>query len=259
MNFSSVFGFLVAIGVISFAVIESHGGGMFLNMHGITIVLGGTFAAACICFPIPRMISLIAVAAKRILGFKGVNYSAVITEVIGIAEGMQRDPNFVKSAVGSVKEPFLKEGLELIINGASEEQLQDILSARIETFKRRQAEEINMFSVLGKFPPAFGLLGTTFGMVALLGELGSADALKKVGPAMAVGLVATLYGIATTNFVFVPISENLKAANSEAQAARKMILDGLLLIKRKTHPVLVEEKMRSYLLPSERLKLKKSA
>ena len=258
MNISSIIGFLASIAVLGFAVIESKAGSVFLNIHGITIVIGGTLAAACICFSISRMGSLTFLAAKRIFGGGSVKYSEIITEVIGIADGMQRDVNHVKSAVNTVKNPFLKEGLELIINGATEEQLHDILSTRIETFKRRQTEEINMFSVLGKFPPAFGLLGTSFGMVALLRELGLADALKNVGPAMATGLVATLYGIATTNFVFIPISENLKAMNGEIQASRKMILEGLLLIKRKTHPILVEEKMRSYLLPAERTSLKAS-
>ena len=75
------------------------------------------------------------------------------------------------------------------------------------------------------------------------------------GPAMAIGLVATLYGISLTIFNFIPIAENLSTLNSEDYAARKMILEGLLMIKRKIHPILVEEKMKSYLLPTERNKL----
>ena len=96
-------------------------------------------------------------------------------------------------------------------------------------------------------------------MIALLNKLGSADAQKMIGPSMAVGLVATLYGISLTNFLFIPISENLAALGADDYATRKMILEGLLMIKRKNHPLIVEETMKSYLLPSERENLKGKA
>ncbi|MBC7693253.1 MAG: MotA/TolQ/ExbB proton channel family protein [Methylotenera sp.] len=256
MNFSSIIGFLGAAAVLAFAVLEAKGASaVLLNIHALMIVVGGTAAAACVCFPIGRIIRLTLVALKKLVGAAGQDYQAIIREVISLAEGMQRDPNYPRTAVNSVKNEFLREGLQLLVNGATEDQLWDIMSARMDTFKRRQAEEVNMFKTLARFPPAFGLLGTTFGMIALLNELGGADAQKKVGPAMAIGLVATLYGIAIANFVFVPIGENLSAANSEGYNARKMILEGLMMIKRKTHPILVEEKMKSFLLPAERARL----
>jgi chemotaxis protein MotA len=253
VNPSSVVGFLGAAGILAFAITDAKGASdILLDPHAVTLVVGGTTAAGVISFPVGRIFRMGLLGLKRLLGFSGTDYGKVIREVITVAEGSNRDPNFLKGAVAGLKDPFLKDGVQLLVNGATEEQLQDILQTRIETFKRRQAEEVNMFTVLGKFPPAFGLLGTTFGMISLLSQLGAADAIKKVGPAMAVGLVATLYGIALTNFLFIPIAENLKASNAESIAARKMILDGLILIKRRTHPILVEEKMLSYLLPSER-------
>lgn len=255
MNPSSIIGFLVAGGVLVFAVMDAKGAKeILLNIHALLIVFGGTMAAAFISFPIQRIVKLSFVALKKLLVGITQDYESIVKEVISIAEGMQRDSNHPKTAINSVKNPFLKDGLQLLIDGATEEQLEDILTSQIETFKRRQAEEVNMFRTIGKFPPAFGLLGTTFGMVALLNQLGGADAQKMIGPAMAIGLVATLYGIALTNFMFIPIAENLQAMNTEGYAARKMILEGLLLIKRKTHPVLVERKMLSFLLPTERMK-----
>ncbi len=257
MNPSSIIGFLAAVGILTFAISDAKGASaILLDPHAVTLVVGGTTAAALISFPFFRILRMGILGLKRLIGFGGINYARIIQEVIGLAEGLQRDPQYVKSAVNTVKEPFLKDGIQLLVNGATEDQLHDIMQTRIDTQKRRQTEEVNMFAVIGKFPPAFGLLGTTFGMISLLSQLGAADAIKKVGPAMAVGLVATLYGIALTNFLFIPISENLKAGNAESIAARKMILDGLMLIKRKTHPILVEEKMLSYLLPNEREKIR---
>lgn len=260
MNFSSVVGFMIACGVLFFAVHEAEGAkDVLLNTHAVMIVFGGTAAATFVCFPITRLVKLTILAFKKIIGMSHIEYGSIIEEVIGLAEGLQKDPSYAKTAIAQVKDPFLKEGVQLMIDGVTEDQLHEIMDARIQTIKRRHAAEANMFRTIGKFPPAFGLLGTTFGMIALLNKLGGTDAQKMIGPAMAVGLVATLYGIALTNFLFIPIAENLAALSADDFAARKMILDGLIMIKRKTHPLMVEERMKSYLLPSERQSIRKKA
>jgi chemotaxis protein MotA len=256
MNFSTIIGFLVAAAVLVFAVMSADSArDVLLDAHALMIVLGGTAAAAFVSFPINRIFSLSVLAFKKLLGIAGQDYQRIIQDVITIAEGVQTDPAYVAQAIESVSNPFLREGLQLLVDGANEDQLVDIMESRIETFRRRYAAEVNMFRTIGKFPPAFGLLGTTFGMIALLHKLGQADAQKMIGPAMAIGLVATLYGIGLTNFIFVPIAENLNALGAEDYAARKMVLEGLLMVKRRTHPILVEEKMKSFLLPSEREQL----
>lgn len=252
MNLSTILGFLVAAAVLGFAISESEARKVLLDSHAIMIVMGGTCAAAFVSFPIKRIYKLSMLALKRIVGMAEQDYQSIISQVIRIAEGVQTDVNYARNSVNSVENPFLREGLQLLVDGATEEQLVDIMDARIETFRRRYSSEVTMFRTIGKFPPAFGLLGTTFGMIGLLNRLGQSDAQKIIGPAMAVGLVATLYGIGLTNFIFIPIAENLNQLGADDFAARKMILEGLILVKRRTHPILVEEKMKSYLLPSER-------
>ena len=116
-----------------------------------------------------------------------------------------------------------------------------------------------MFSTLAKFPPAFGLLGAVIGIVSLMQGLGGADAIKTVGPAMAVALVATLYGIAIANFFFIPLGENLAKFNRTDRIIRQMVIDGVKMIRTKTHPLIVEENIKSYLLPSERATLTQEA
>jgi chemotaxis protein MotA len=256
LNFSTLIGFMICVGVLFLALTETEGAKtILLNRHAITIVLGGTLAATFISFPIKRVFSLSWVAFKKLMGVSFIDYSAIIQEVIAIAEAADRDPAVIKTVANTVQHPFLKEGIQLLADGATEEQLSYIMGTRIETFRRRHAAESGMFRTIGKFPPAFGLLGTTLGMITLLNQLGGPDAQKLVGPAMAIGLVATLYGIGFTNFILIPIAENLSTLSSEDYASRKMVLEGLLMIKRKVHPILVEEQMKSFLLPSERAKL----
>lgn len=116
----------------------------------------------------------------------------------------------------------------------------------------RHEEDADIFKALAKFPPAFGLLGAVIGMISLMQNLGGADAMQKVGPSMAIALVATMYGIAVANFIFLPIGENLAKANRMDSIIRHMVIDGFKLIRQKKHPLVVEESIKSYLLPSER-------
>lgn len=257
MNFSTALGFIGAATVFLHSVLTSTDNReIFLNEHGIVIVMGGTFAAASICFPVGKIFRLGLLALKKMLFGYHPNYPEVIKYIIELGDKSRTDPNFLKKEVETVKDLFLKEAIQLVNDGMTEDQLRDILEQRIETHGKRYQIETNIFKTMAKFPPAFGLLGTTLGMIALLQKLGGEDAAKKIGPAMSIGLVATLYGISLTNFLFIPISENLAEANREDQTMRKIILEGIIMLKNKMHPLMIEEKLNSYLLPSERVSLR---
>ncbi len=93
-------------------------------------------------------------------------------------------------------------------------------------------------------------------MISLLQQLGGKDSQKLLGPAMAVGLVATFYGIVLANMVFIPVAENLTMINKQDETIREIVIDGLRLIRKKEHPKVIEETLKSYLLPHERAELK---
>ena len=177
----------------------------------------------------------------------------VIVEIVNIATQAKGNPNFLASASTTAKHPFLKEGLTLISQGGfDEENLEMILLKRAETFHKRYDQQAFFFKTLSKFPPAFGLLGTTLGMIGLMQSLGTPDSFKLIGPAMATGLGATLLGIALSNFILIPIAENLIKINRENEVIRELIIDGLKMLMRKQHPILIEEYLKSYQLPHER-------
>ncbi len=257
MNFSTAFGFIGAAVVFLHSTLTSTDNrAIFLNEHGIVIVMGGTLAAAAICFPLGKIFKLSMLAIKKMLFNYRPNYPETIKYIIGLGDKARTDLNFLKKEAETITTPFLKEAIMLVNDGMTEDQLRDILEQRIETHSKRYQIETNIFKTMSKFPPAFGLLGTTLGMIALLQKLGGADAAKQIGPAMSIGLVATLYGISLTNFIFIPIAENLAEANREDQTLRKIILEGVIMLKNKVHPIMIEEKLNSYLLPQERVSLR---
>ncbi len=261
MNFTAIIGLLTAIAVLGYGTISATSNWkIFLDPHAIAIVIGGTMAATLICFPFSTIRTLFTVFFKKILGKFAGTHSSLIEEIVILSKGYREDSQFLKNSVNAIKFPFLKEAIELMVEGGiPEDKMDAILQQRAATHFKRYEDEANIFKVMGKFPPAFGLLGTTLGMIALLQNIGSPDSFKLLGPAMAIGLVATLYGIAIANLVFIPMGENLIKLNKEDQVSRKMVIVGIKLLREKEHPLIVEEFLKSYLLPFERNKLKKVA
>lgn len=253
MQLSSLFGLLFAFIVfVGSAMTATDNAKIFFDVHALAIVVGGTFAACLLSFSMPRIIFLFKIFLKKIL--KGPSdYVPVVNEIIDLAKGYRESDGYLKTKMGSINNPFLKEAIQMVAEGGIDpEDVDEILLKRIRTNFTRFEEDAESFRTLAKFPPAFGLLGAVMGIISLMTNLGGADAFQKVGPAMAVALVATLYGIAIANFIFLPLAENLSRINRRDYMIRQMICEGVKLIRMKKHPFMVEEAVKSYLLANER-------
>lgn len=261
MNFSSLFGVLFGIGVM-YASLKTTTDNMsfFLDMHGILIVIGGTAAAASISYPISHVLSLTKVFMLRVLGRNKVDYQEVIGQLLELNKKAALGVTALNESLGYIKHEFLKEAVGLVASGVmTEREIKLALEQRLKTIESRYMHEANMFRVIGRFPPAFGLLGTTLGMITLLQKIGQPDSQKLIGPAMSIGLIATLYGIGLANLIFIPIAENLTERTEEEMALRRMIVEGVLLLKAQVNPVTLRETLNSHLMPRDRVARKKAA
>lgn len=261
MNLSSLFGLILAAAVfVGTAMTSTKNSSVFLDWHAALIVIGGTTAAALLSYSAKSIFAMVKVFFSRVLRGNIARYSQVIEEIVDLARGYRDNENYLAEKVGAIQNPFLQEAIKLMVEGGlPPAEIDLILLKRAQTHYKRYEEDSHMFATLAKFPPAFGLLGAVVGMVSLMQGLGGADAIKTVGPAMAVALVATLYGIAIANFIFIPLGENLSKFNKSDKVIRQMVIDGVKLLRSKKHPLVVEENIKSYLLPSERDQITKKA
>jgi chemotaxis protein MotA len=260
MNFSALIGLILSL-VVFFgsAITATKEYKVFLDMHAALIVIGGTIAAWLVSFNGTSMLNLTKVFFSRILRHDVDKYDSLIREVVEVAKAYRDNPNSLADKAKSVKNPFFKEALELTVAGGIEpKELDTILMKRAMTHFHRYEQDAETLKTLSKFPPAFGLLGAVMGIIAMMQGLGSADAIKTVGPSLAVALVATLYGIALANFVFLPLGEYLTKLTKMDYNVRMMVIEGVKLIRLKKHPLYIEESLKSYLLPKERSQLKKA-
>jgi chemotaxis protein MotA len=228
---------------------------LFFDLHGMLIVFGGTFAAASISFPILKVLALTKVFLLRVVGAHKMDYSGTIVQILDLNKKASISLVGLNEALPSIKHPFLKEGIALVASGVlNEKEIRSALEHRITTTEKRLMKEANMFKSIGKFPPAFGLLATTLGMIAVLQKIGQPESQKLIGPAMSIGLIGTLYGITLANMVFLPIAENLTQLTHEEIALRRMILEGVCMIKSQVNPIAMRESLNSFLLPNDRIK-----
>jgi chemotaxis protein MotA len=256
MNFSTLVGFLLSITVFTVALVMSaRNYHIFLDQHAILIVVGGTMAASCVCFSLPKVVGLIRIFVKRMLGRSKRDYLGLIDQIVMLSQANRKGKQAFEATLSKIKDPFLRDAADVLFwldAEVAHEDLRSLLETRAETHFERYLAEAEIFRVMGKFPPAFGLMGTTLGMISLLQALGSASSRNMIGPSMSIALVATLYGIVLSNFFFVPIAENLTQQSKEDLISRRMVVEGIMLIASDKPSQFVEEKVKSFLLPSER-------
>lgn len=259
MNLSMILGLLAALGLLSYIVINSFGDPeSFLEVQSLIIVFGGTIAATLISFPVPQIYSLLRIFLSRMFGFRKRDYIKVVQDLGVLSKAYRKGRKTFEDAARSVSHPFIADGAQLLAWEDSEispEELRDLLETRAKTHFNEYMKQADFFKTISKFPPAFGLLGTTVGMIVLLKNLG-AGGVETLGPAMAVALMTTFYGLIVANLLLIPIAENLVLETEDDFLLRKMVVEGLMLIQQGKPTAYVEEKLRSFLLPSQRLKEK---
>jgi chemotaxis protein MotA len=259
MNLSAPLGFGLGLVVIAFGVTAGvNAADVFLNVHAAVIVLGGTLAAALICLPLGTLANLFRVFVSTITGRQKQKILETVNEIVDISRAVNEGAS-IDEAATRVTSPFFRESLELVASGGlSGAQLREVLEMRVEQQNEMYKKEGATYKIIGKFPPAFGLVGATLGMITLLQGLGAPDAFQKLGPSMSVALVATFYGLIFANVFIIPVGENLIHAAEDDLTIRKIVAHGTLLIKERQHPMVVSEYLKSYLSPKNRNKMRES-
>ncbi len=254
MNIAALFGIVVGLGMTIFAIMGSAKNPIiFLDPHGIVIVIGGTLTVALLSFSFKKLAGALKIVFRKLLGKERDNVQLTIKTIVKLADTYRTSPKELLSTLPADAHPFLRDAVGTIVNyGFGVEELDEILSNAIRGKIKRDEDEVKVWHTISRFPPAFGLLGATLGMIALLETLGEPGAQSRIGPAMATALVATFYGLITANLIFIPISEKLHIVSHSDQLLRHIIKDGVLMIVEKRHPTFIEEYLKSFLAPGLR-------
>ena len=149
----------------------------------------------------------------------------------------------------NVDDAFIKKGISLVVDGTDPELVKDILESDLDAMEARHTQQAGLFQNAGGFAPTLGIIGTVMGLVHVLENLSDPDSL---GPAISTAFIATFYGVASANLYYLPIGNKLKQISHDEVHARTMIIEGIVSIQAGDNPRVVEEKLKTFLDPSER-------
>lgn len=261
--FGTIFGIGLIIGAIwiginDVAILQIQGPwGIFVNIPALMIVLGGTLAASMTAFQTNTLAvvyrSLWIVLTRPAPDFVGQKKAIVRLAARAVQGSLE-----LEKAVRHIKNPFLRDGIQMLADNYSTGEIEDILGQRIEYRIRKESNDAEVIRSLGKFSPAFGMTGTVIGLINMLANLSlEGDATLTIGSDMAVALVTTFYGLILSYLVFTPIAVKLEKRTEEQVHLMRMISDSIRMIREQWHPRKVEDYLNSYLPPSQRSRAKR--
>jgi len=218
----------------------------FLIPSAILLIFGATFGATMASTSVKQFMTL-----PKLIGLAmkpRVSYIDSVREMlVKYAERARREGLLaLENDVEAVGNPFIRHGLQMVIDGLEPDTVEEILDIEIESMQGRHAKGVDMLAKMGGYSPTFGVLGTVMGLVSVLGNLSDPSGL---GESIAVAFIATLFGVGAANILWLPLSANLKGKDNEEAKERRLALAAILAIQAGDNPRIVAQKLRAYAGP----------
>ena len=250
MDLATFIGIFSSFGLLFLAINMGVGFRAFVDAPSVLIVVGGTACATMINYPLRDFINSLSII-KKVFFTKSSTVGEIITSFIMFSSKARKEGLLsLESSLGLVKDDFLKRGLQLTIDGLEPQAITEILETEIESIQERHRLGADIFMAMGTFAPAFGMIGTLIGLVAMLKNM---DDPSNIGAAMSVALITTFYGAVMANVLFIPIAGKLRARSKEETLVKELILQGILSLCRGDNPRIIEQKLHAFLPPSARV------
>lgn len=251
IDLATVIGLICGFAMIIAAIVLGGTPESFLNLPSVLIVIGGTLAVTTICFSLEEMFGTFRIATHAIFRNAQEPFDAAY-KALQVAELARKQGVLaLQGVVGSVRdEPFLHQGLSMVIDGTPGEEVEQILRRDLQATIQRHRQSSSILRKMAEFSPAMGLIGTLIGLVQMLGNLQDPST---IGPAMAVALLTTFYGAVLANMVFLPLASKLERNANEEALINQIFLLTSVSVGRQENPRRLEMMLNSILPPSQRV------
>ena len=235
----------------------------FYQPQSVFIVLGGVISATLVNYPIKAVINMGNVFKNVVLS-ENFDFTGTIDKIVVLAEKSRKNGLLsLEAGLKDIESVFLRNGIELAINERDSNRLRTFLTMDLNNISTRHigAQEIILY--MAAYAPAFGMLGTVLGLIIMMnkfqmsGETSSidfnvADQFSALLVGMGTALITTFYGVFLANMVFLPIAGKLKRRSENEIMLKSIVLEGIISIHGREHPILIKEKLMTFVAMSER-------
>jgi chemotaxis protein MotA len=229
---------------LGFILIGNHleGGHLsaILQPTAALIVFGGTLGAVLVSFPMSQFMAAVK-GTKKLFGDEGRDPQALIDEIAEQAKIARRDGLLaLEETVKTLKDPFLKRALDMVVSGFDSKTLQETLDLALAEQEEEGEAPAKVFEAAGGYSPTIGIVGAVLGLIHVMSNLSD---VSKVGAGIAVAFVATIYGVASANLLFLPAANKLKLKHREHMRLCEMTQAGVLALQQGQSPRLIADRL----------------
>jgi len=209
------------------------------------IVMGGTLGATVLACTGEEMVNCLKLTITALTSMGGHNSHKVVTEIVELATIARREGVLaLEKKVGEIKDPFFSNNLRHIVDGYDAAVIQEMMETRISKEETKAGATGKVWETAGGFSPTVGIIGAVLGLIHVMGNLSDSS---KLGSGIAVAFVATVYGVASANLVFIPLGNKLKKLGMHSAHEMELIMVGLLGIQAGLNPRVIEDKLNNML------------
>jgi len=253
VDLASILGIVLCFAMFAYGVIDNAGVAnmdRYLDFPSAVITFGGAFFAILASNTLSDYLgglkSFLLIFKSPSMDVKGMIQKIIDLSNVARKEGLLS----LEEAAGELDDEFMKKGILLIVDGTDPELVRGILETELISIEDRHKKKISFWEDLGAMGPAWGMIGTLVGLVNMLYEM---DDPSSIGPSMAVALITTLYGSLLANWICAPVAGKLKVNNANEIMLKEIMIEGLLSIQAGENPRVIEEKLKSFLAPGDRI------
>ena len=247
-DLATIAGLVIGLTVVILAIASGSDFWIFVNVPGILIVFGGTFAAIMIKFPLAGVFIAMPVGFKAAFTNVTEHPRDYIRQSVKLVK-LSRKSGHVVLERQRVANPFFKKGLQMVADGRDLTYIRKVLTQEMASSIQRDELGAKVFMSIGEYAPAFGMFGTLVGLVQMLSAMSDPTS---IGRAMAVALLTTLYGVLIANLIALPIADKLDDKREQEIALRSLIIECVFQIQMKTNPTELIEVLEPFLPEKQR-------
>lgn len=244
MDITSIIGiFLGMAAVVGGQVLEGGSISALIQPTAFIIVMGGTAGAVLLSFPDTHLVGALKVLPSLFIGGK-TDLKATIELLVNLALKARKEGILaLQSEIKSIEDPFLRKGLELMTDGTDPQLLRELLETELGFFEEEIGHSAKVWETAGGFTPTVGIIGAVLGLIHVMENLSDPS---KLGSGIAVAFVATVYGVAFANLIFIPLGSKVKTKARGSIIAREMMIEGILSIQAGESPNFLQEKLKVF-------------
>ena len=223
--------------------------GVYFNISGLLIVIGGGFTATLVSYR-PERIASVWQVLRASYQPRRVSPTTVIETLVQLSIRSHLDGMLaLEDEETRIDDPFFKNAIEALVDGCDAQEIRSVLDAETHFFARRRQHCEQLLRTTAEFFPAFGLIGSVVGLVSMLAGIEDPNTLLRTVP---IALTSTLYGVVIANFVLLPFAAHLREHTEQELLLMELVIEGTLAIRGQVKPSVLERLLRSFVAPADR-------